>query len=82
MNSNVKTVAFCAVIMVSAFLLWQAVKSDKNGARPPEISYSEFLSQVEAGSISKVVIGKAKIDGQYRDGRSFRVTGPSSQKEC
>jgi len=44
MNQTIKTVVFWCVIMLSAFLLWQVVKSGQNQQRTPEISYSEFLS--------------------------------------
>jgi ATP-dependent Zn protease len=64
---------FWLVTVISAFLLWQVVKSP-NRQKIPEISYSEFLSELEAGNVSKVVISKNQIDGRYRDDRSFRVT--------
>lgn len=79
MNSSVKSVLFWLVIVTTGFLLWQTVKS---GERPPssiEISYSEFLNQTESGNIQKVVISGTRVDGQYRDGRSFRLTAPASQ---
>jgi hypothetical protein len=76
--STVKTVIFWLVIVISAFLLWQAVKSGGE-PRSPEISYSEFLSQVESGNVRKVTISKTRIIGTYRDGRLFRVFAPMSQ---
>jgi cell division protease FtsH len=78
-GANIKNVVFWLVIVVAAFLLWQAVKSGQNAPAAPEISYSEFLKQVEAGNVQKVIISKTQINGQYRDGRSFRLTAPASQ---
>lgn len=81
MNSTAKTLVFWLVIAVSAFLLWQTVKGGQNKQpETPEISYSEFLSQVEAGNVAKVSISKTQVNGSYRDGRSFRLTGPTSQE--
>jgi len=80
LNSTVKNALFWLVIVMACFLLLQVVKSGKGEPQGTEISYSEFLSQVEAGSVGKVVITKTQVNGQYRDGRSFRVTAPSSQE--
>ncbi|MGA8150662.1 MAG: ATP-dependent metallopeptidase FtsH/Yme1/Tma family protein [Terriglobales bacterium] len=78
MNSTVKAVVFWLVIMVSAFLSWQSVKTGQNVQVAPEISYSDFISQIEAGSVSKVTISGTHVNGQYRDGRSFGVTTSAS----
>jgi FtsH Extracellular len=79
LDPTAKTVVQWLVIVFSAFLLWQVVK---NGGeqRSPETSYSEFLSQVEAGNVRKVKISKTPIICTYRDGRSFRVVAPVSQE--
>jgi cell division protease FtsH len=79
-NSNVKNVVFWLVIVISAFLLWQVVKSGQGAPRATEISYSEFLTQVETGNVQKVTISGTQVNGQYREGRSFRVTAPASQE--
>ena len=80
MIPTVKRAVFWVVIVITALLLWQVVKSSPNRQHMPEISYSEFLSKVESGSVSKVVISKNQIDGRYRDDQSFRVTAPTSQE--
>jgi cell division protease FtsH len=79
-NSGVKAVAFWLVIMISAFLLWQVVRNGPNQQITPEISYSEFLSQVEAGNVAKMTISKNQVYGTYRDNSSFRVTAPTTQE--
>ena len=80
MDQTVKTVVFWLVVVVSAFLLWQSTKSNQGQQKIPEISYSEFLSQVEAGNVSKVTISGNQVSGQCRDNSHFRVTSPSSQE--
>ena len=80
MNATIKTLVFWLVIVLSAFLLWQVVKGDHNQQKTPEISYSEFLSQVEGGNVAKVTISKTQVYGEYHSGSSFRVTAPISQE--
>ena len=80
MNRTVKAVVFWFVIGVTALLLWQNVKAPSADRRIPLISYSQFMSDVEAGSISTVKISGTVIQGEYRDGKGrFRVNGPSNQ---
>jgi len=76
----VKRAVFWLVIVISASLLWQVVNSSPHRQQVPEISYSEFLSKVETGSVSKVTISKNQIDERYRDDQTFRVTAPTSQE--
>jgi ATP-dependent Zn protease len=67
------------VILISATLLWQVVKSGGNQSMP-EISYSEFLSRVSAAKISKVTISGTRVVGESRDGTFFRVVVPANQQ--
>jgi cell division protease FtsH len=79
MRSVTKTVIFWAVIAVSAFLLWQVVRSGASDQHTPEISYSRFVSQVAAGQISKVTIAGSVARGYDTKGNSFRVIVPPNQ---
>ncbi|MGB8063334.1 MAG: ATP-dependent metallopeptidase FtsH/Yme1/Tma family protein [Candidatus Sulfotelmatobacter sp.] len=79
MNSSVKTVLFWAVIFVSAMLLWQVVRATPDDRKIPEIDYSRFMSDVDAGNVASVDIRGTQIQGQYRDGKGvFRLIGPSN----
>ena len=80
MDSSVKKVVFWLVIVISALLLWQVVKAGQNEQKIPEVSYSEFLSQVEAGDVVNVTISGNVVNGHYRNGNSFRVTTSTSQE--
>jgi cell division protease FtsH len=79
MNSTIKTLIFWAVIVLSAASLWQVVRAGPE-RKISEISYSEFLSRVESGSVAKVTIFKSEIVGESHDGASFRLVPPSSQE--
>ena len=81
MHKTVKAVIFWAVIVASAFLLWQTVRSgsDKPSGPVPEISYSAFLAQVSAGHVSSVTIAGNVVRGLDDKGANFRVVIPSNQ---
>jgi len=78
MNRQLKAVIFWLVVGFAAILLWQVVRSAHEAEGIPEISYSTFMSDVEAGNIARVTIIGEQIHGQYRDGKRFRLTGPSN----
>lgn len=77
--SSLKTIVFWIVVALAAFFLWQTVKTGRT-QKTPEISYSEFLSQVESSNVVKVTISKNEVNGKYRDNAFFHVIVPSSQE--
>ncbi len=75
MNSTVKTVVFWLVIVLSGVLLWQVVKGANSGAKERDITFSEFLSQVDQGNVSEVTIVGPEIRGKFKnDKASFHTT--------
>lgn len=82
MNSTVKAIVFWLVILVSAILLWEVVRSANSAPSTPvpEISYSQFVSQVDAGNVTKVRIAGTTLNGTERDGSSIRVIVPANQE--
>jgi ATP-dependent Zn protease len=79
MNRTIKTASFWLVIVLTATLLWQVVRSGSLSAQIPEINYSTFVSQAEAGNIARVNITGTRIEGEYRNGKgNFRLTGPTN----
>ena len=68
-----------AVGIAAAALVWQMPRSASNGGTTSEISYSRFMSDVDAGNVASVVITGTRIDGEYREGGlPFRLTGPAN----
>jgi cell division protease FtsH len=69
------------VIGISALLLWEVVRSaNPENRQPSEITYSQFMSDVDAGKVATVTITGVEIRGRYRDTNSqFHLTGPSNQ---
>jgi cell division protease FtsH len=75
---NLKNVAlwlFIAFIAFGLFNLFGGPGSDNT--RSIELTYSQFLDEVDAGSITDVEIKGKGITGKYSDGRSFKTYEPN-----
>ncbi len=79
MNSTVKTVVFWLVIVLSAFLLWQVVKSGTSGQKDKEINFTQFMGDVDQGNVREVTINGMEVRGKYsKDNTPFHTTVPSN----
>ena len=78
MNSSLKTIVFWLVIVVSAMLLWNIVRTSPSDRGTPEITYSRFMDEVDAGKVASVNISGSRIRGVYRGGQSFTLAGPEN----
>ena len=77
MNSTVKTVLFWAVIMVSAFLLWQVVRTGGTSQKDKEVNFSQFMSDVDQGIVREVTVIGVEVRGKYKaDNSAFHTTVP------
>ena len=72
---NVALWLFIAFIAFGLFNLFGGPGSDNS--RSIELTYSQFLDEVDAGSITDVVIKGKDISGKYSDGRSFKTYEPN-----
>ncbi len=72
---NVALWLFIAFIAFGLFNLFGGPGSDNS--RSIELTYSQFLDEVDAGSITDVVIKGKDITGKYSDGRSFKTYEPN-----
>jgi cell division protease FtsH len=75
-NSTVKTVIFWLVIVVSAILLWQVVRSGSAAQKEQPINFSEFLTNVDQGNVSEVTINAQELRGKFKDQKAFSTTAP------
>jgi cell division protease FtsH len=75
-NSTVKTVLFWLLIGVSALLLWEVVKSARDGQKDKEINFSEFMGDVEAGRVHDVTVDGQQAKGHLTDNSAFHTTAP------
>ncbi len=79
MNSTVKTVVFWLVIVLSAFLLWQVMKAGSAGQKDKDVTFSQFLTDVDQGAVKEVTITGQEVRGKYKnDGSAFHTTAPAN----
>jgi cell division protease FtsH len=77
-NSTVKTVGFWLVIVLSVFLLWQVVKAGSSGPKDAEINFSQFMSDVDQGTVKEITITGMEVRGKKSDGTGFHTTVPAN----
>jgi cell division protease FtsH len=78
MNSNVKTAVFWVVLICVVVLLWTVVRSGR-GRQERQLTFTELLSEVEAGKVKAVTIAGVEVRGQYKDENiGLRATIPAN----
>jgi cell division protease FtsH len=78
-NSTVKTVVFWLVIVLSAFLLWQVMKSGASAQKDAEVTFSKFLTDVDQSDVSDVTIIGMEVRGKLKSDNSlFHTTVPAN----
>jgi cell division protease FtsH len=77
-NSTVKTVVFWLVIVISAILLWQVVRTSSTGQKEKPINFSEFLTEVDQGNVSEVTITAQEVRGKFKNQTTFNTTAPAN----
>ncbi len=78
MNSTVKTVVFWLVIVLSAFLLYQVVRQSSGGQKDAEKNFTQFLADVNQGTVQEVTISGMEVRGKLRDNKGFHTTVPAN----
>jgi cell division protease FtsH len=63
-NSNIKTAIFWVVLICVAVLLWTVVRTG-NHRTERQITFTEFLNQVEANKVKEVTISGNDVHGIY-----------------
>ncbi|MBI3680477.1 MAG: ATP-dependent metallopeptidase FtsH/Yme1/Tma family protein [Acidobacteria bacterium] len=75
MNSNVKTAIFWVVLICVAVLLWTVVRHGK-GRPEHQLTFSQFLYQVENGKVKSVTIAGNEVRGSFNDETGLHTTIP------
>ncbi len=78
MNSTVKTALFWLLIIVSAFLLWQVVKSARDGQKDAELNVSQFMTDVDQNNIQDMTVNGMEVRGKLRNGSPYHSTVPAN----
>jgi len=66
MNSNVKTAVFWVILICVVVLLWTVVRTGR-GRPERQLTFTEFMSEVEAGKVRRVTISGIDVRGEYKD---------------
>jgi len=77
-NSTVKTVLFWLLIGVSALLLWEVVKSARDGQKDQEINVTQFMGDVDQNNIREIEVNGMEVRGKHRDGSQFHTNLPGN----
>ena len=77
MNNFSKNLALWVIIGLLLIALFNLFQSPTSRGPQTSLAFSDFLSEVQGGRVSDVVIQGEQISGRFSDGRSFslRPTG-------
>jgi cell division protease FtsH len=70
-----RSIIFWIAAGIIIIILWSLLQSP--GAVKKEINFSEFMDEVERGTISEVTIAGNQLKGKYTDGQAFKSVAPS-----
>jgi len=73
LSSNFRPLFFWFVLLCVVILLWQAISG--NSGEPEELSFSEFLAQVDDGEVGEVTIREGELSGKYKGSQSSETEG-------
>jgi cell division protease FtsH len=76
-----RTILFWVLMIALAVVLWQMASAKKSEPAAPEMSYSDFMTQVDQNNVNSAHLSEspstAEIQGQLRQPpEAFRVTIP------
>ena len=75
MNSNVKTAVLWIVLICVLVLLWAVVRTGKSGSET-QLTFSQFLNQVDQGKVKSVTISGNQVKGKFTDGNGLNTMVP------
>ncbi len=73
-NSSLKNIVFWLAAGAVIIFLWSVLQTP--AAVKTEITFSQFMNEVEAKKVEEVTITGAQLRGQYRDGTTFKTVLP------
>ena len=85
MNSTFKTVVLWVTLIAVGLVLWKLISSNNNSGKDREISYTEFIRDLNdsnpSNQISEVTIVGNQAQGKFRDGKQFHLDVPANNPE-
>ena len=77
MNPNIRNFALWVIIFLLVLALVTLFQSPGSRSASQDMSYSQFLSDVDGGRIAGVTISGSDISGTLTDGRPFQTYAPN-----
>ena len=77
MNANLRNFALWVIIVLLLLALFTLFQNPGQRASSQDISFSQLLTEVDAGKVRDVLIQGPDIHGTFTDGRSFQTYAPS-----
>jgi cell division protease FtsH len=77
MNSNFRNFAIWIIIGLLLVALFNLFQNPGRRGRANDVSYSQFLTEVENRSVRNVTISGNQLSGTYNDGRVFQTIAPN-----
>jgi cell division protease FtsH len=77
MNANLRNFALWVIIVLLLLALFSLFQNPSQRQMTNDISFSQLLTEVEAGKVRDVVIQGPDITGTFTDGRAFQTYAPS-----
>ena len=78
MNVNFRNFAIWLVILFMLMGLFQVFQSTTRNSSVSDKTYSQFISDVDAGSVTSVTIVDNVVQGVLKDGSRFETTIPNN----
>lgn len=79
MHGNLRNFAMWVIIVLLMLALFTLFQNPGTRSSAPDISFSQFLSEVDKGRVRDVLIVGQEISGTFVDGRRFESYGPNDQ---
>ena len=73
-NKSMKNLLFWISAGVIIILLWSLLQSP--AAAKKDVTFSQFMTEVEQGRVEKVTIQESKLNGVFKDGQTFKTILP------
>ncbi|MEM7050184.1 MAG: ATP-dependent zinc metalloprotease FtsH [Acidobacteriota bacterium] len=75
MNQTLRTLFLWMAILLVVMMLWNLLNF--GAAKPHELTFSEFQSEIEQGNVKSVLIkDKERIEGKFRGGNRYQEDDP------
>jgi cell division protease FtsH len=80
-NSTFKTVVLWVTLIAVGLVLWKMISASANSGRDREVSYTEFMNDVNDGQIADVTIIGNEAHGKFHDGKQYHLIVPPNNPE-